>query len=185
MSLTKVNCGILFTSQGIWYINDIVYNLYVLNIYICIYISYICLIYRCVCVYDKYTYISKIYVHTFFHICIFLLGTSNCIPFIPVEVKYSKGLGKGSGTCVLHITTFTSWLFVKENPHTVIFSAYNFRTFFAYAFSNSGYLSAYPSLLYVRFYRAIWQQSFVFYWMFSWCIWSDTDEQPRWDFGVY
>lgn len=55
-----------------------------------------------VCVYDTYMYISKIYVHTFFHICIFLLGTSNCIPFIPIEVKYSKGLGKGSGTCVAH-----------------------------------------------------------------------------------
>jgi len=44
----------------------------------------------------------------FFHIYIFLFGMCNCIPLVPVEVKYSKGLGKGSGMCVLHMAASTS-----------------------------------------------------------------------------
>lgn len=43
-------------------------------------------------------------------------------------------------------------------------------------------------LLYcMRFYRAHSCLTAVslFPWVFGWCIWSDMDEQPRWDFGVY
>lgn len=119
------------------------------------------------------------------HIYIFHLGMGSCIPLIPLEEEYSRGLGKEGGTSV---TCNHSCLMIfcwRKSTYSIFSSAHNFRTFFAYPFSSSCYLSAYPSLLYVRFYRAIWQPSFVFYWMFSWYIWSDTDEQPRWDFGVY
>lgn len=66
--------------------------------------------------------------------------------------------------------------------------AYIFCILFAYAFSSSLVIYLYIQIYYMKFYR-VWScltaELFLFYWMFCWYIWSDMDEQPRWDFGVY